>query len=342
MLTNRSTRTWMPAALLALPLLITGFACSSESTQSAQAGPQEEFARLAGGEPTTYGIDDVVATNATAPLPPVEEAQPLTEPQVQEPAAQAGFLLPELGLAAGDGRDHMAEGESLYQQGRYLEAAAHLQVAVEEDPAAWYRPYLLGLALWKAGDLEGATSNLERAAGMRPEFVRAEINLARVLNERGLYEEALAASERAVARAPENPLAHYLRGRSLANQGRVEEGREALRTSLDLDPGNGDVWNRLGLLLLRRGEISEAVTALETAASLNPGPAYIQNNLGLAYERSGRLDEAARRFAAGLAAGGDKSRLQTNLARVQALLGVPVLPGEENPEDATEMAVLQP
>ena len=337
MLKIRDSRTLIPAALLALPLMITGFACSPEPVETARDEPQEDFARLAGAEPTTYGIDDVVETSATVTLPAMNEPEPIPEPDVVEPVEQMGFLLPDLGLAAGDGRDHMAEGESLYGQDRHLEAAAHLQVAVEEKPEQWYASYLLGLSLWKAGDLEGATSSLERAAGLRPEFVRTEINLARVLNERALYDEALAASDRAVALEPDHPLAHYLRGRSLANLGQVEEARVALRTSLDLEPGNGDVWNRLGLLLLRQGETAEAVTVLETAVSLKPDPAYIQNNLGLAYERSGRLDEAAQRFAAGLAAGGDTTRLAVNLERVQAVLGEP-MPGDP----VTELAVLEP
>ncbi|MCZ6746084.1 MAG: tetratricopeptide repeat protein [Acidobacteria bacterium] len=342
MLKTRDSRTWIPVALLTLPLIMVGSACSPEPTETAREKPREEFARLAGADPTTYGIDEVMETDATLALAAMDESQTPGSPALEVPVERRGFLLPELGLAAGDGRDHMAEGESLYSQGRHLEAAAHLQVAVEEKPAAWYRSYLLGLALWKASDLEGAADSLRRAAGMRPEFVRTKINLARVLNERELYGEALAAADRAVVIDPDNPLAHYLRGRSLANLGRVQDATAALRTALDLDPDNGDVWNRLGLLLLRHGEVHEAVTVLETAVSLNPGPAYIQNNLGLAYERSGRLDEAAQQFATGLAAGGDPARLEINLARVQALLGGAGVGGDEEDSVATELAVLTP
>jgi Flp pilus assembly protein TadD len=327
-------------ALLALPLMIAGSACNSEPVETAGEKPREEFARLAGADPTTYGIDEVMEAGATLSLPAVDESPVPAESEV--PVERKGFLLPDLGLAAGDGRDHMAEGESLYSQGRHLEAAAHLQVAVDEDPEAWYRSYLLGLALWKAGDLEGATGSLRRAAEVRPQFVRTKINLARILNERELYGEALAAADRAAVIAPDNPLAHYLRGRSLANLDRVEDATTALRTSLDLEPDNGDVWNRLGLLLLRHGDVPEAVTALERAVSLNPGPAYIQNNLGLAYERTGRLHEAAQRFAAGLAASGNPARLEINLARVQVLLGVPEAGGDEDAGTATELAVLTP
>lgn len=342
MLTTRDSRIWMPVAFLALPLMMAGSACSSEPMETAREKPGEEFARLAGADPTTYGIDEVMNAAATLPLPAMDEPRMPEETAVEAPAERRGFLLPDLGLAVGDGRDHMAEGASLYSLGRHLEAAAHLQVAAEEEPEAWYPSYLLGLALWKAGDLEGASESLRRAAGMRPEFVRTRINLARILNERELYGEALAAADRAVVMAPDNSLARYLRGRSLANMGRVQDAKVALRTSLDLDPENGDVWNRLGLLLLRHGEVQEAVTVLETAISLNPGPAYIQNNLGLAYERSGRLHEAARRFATGLAAGGDPVRLEINLARVQALLGGAGVGGDEEDRDATKMAILNP
>jgi len=342
MLKTRDSRTWMPVALLTLPLLVASSACSPEATETAQEKPREEFARLAGADPTTYGIDEVMAAEKTLTLPSSHESPAPVEADVTEPVERRGFLLPNLGLVAGDGRDHMAEGEALYRQGRHLEAAAHLEVAVAEEPEAWYRSYFLGLALWKAGDLDGAEVSLRRAGEMRPEFVRTKINLARVLNESEQYGKALAAADRAVVLDPDSAGAHYLRGRSLANMGRVEDATAALGTSLALDPENGDVWNRLGLLLLRHGELSEATAALETAASINPGLSYIQNNLGLAYERSGRLDDAASRFAAGLAVGGDSQRLEINLARVQSLVGDPGQGGHAEERLATEMAVLKP
>lgn len=340
MFKTRDSRTWLPVALLTLPLMMAGLACSPEPVETAHETPREDFARLAGADPTTYGIDEVMEASATLTPPAMSEVGSPVSLAEDAPEERRGFLLPDLGLVAGDGRDHMAEGASLYGQGRHLEAAAHLQVAVEEDPAAWYRSYFLGLALWKAGDLEGAEESLRRAAGMRPEFVRTRINLSRVLNESERYGEALAAADRAVVMDPENAVAHYLRGRSLANMERVQDATEALRTSLDLNPENGDVWNRLGLLLLRHGEIAEAVTVLERAVALNPGLAYIQNNLGLAYERSGRLDDAAHRFATGLAVGGDSQRLELNLARVQGLLGGPGVDGHGEVPVARALAVL--
>ncbi len=336
-------RMHLPAGLVILGLALLGPGCSREqavdevgagSATAAKAGPVDRRS-------ASYGIDEVIPASVPAgmgeSLPVGEAAMPLAE----EPGLQPDFLLPELELAAGDGRDHMGEGQRLFNDRRFLEAAAHLQVALEEKPEGWYAAYLLGLSLWKSGDLQGAESALRRAGEAHPAFSRTHVNLSRVLNEAGDYEAALAAADEALGHEPQSASAHYLRGRSLANLGRHLEAESALRQSLEQDEANGDVWNRLGLLLLRQERFSEALPALEEAAQQLPGRVYVHNNLGLVYERLGRFQDAADVYARGMALEDERGRLAANLDRVRAVLGLDPWTGKTE-EAERVVAELQP
>ncbi|MFQ5718210.1 MAG: tetratricopeptide repeat protein [Acidobacteriota bacterium] len=249
-------------------------------------------------DPSVYGIDEVVAAMApeTVPVPSPDDT-----------------------YVAGEEGDPRADGLRLFGQRQYLEAATALSLATRRQPGDWYTDYLLGLALWKSGDLEGAVDSLSRSAARKDDFARTHINLARVLNDAGQFSDALAAARRAVSLAPDNPVALYLAGRSLANLGRTDEAEQMLQASLRLDPENGEVLNRLGLLYLRHGRFAAAVGLLEEAVRRAPQRGYIHNNLGLCYEQLGRMSDARAEFAAGLEVGGDEARLQANLTRVETL-----------------------
>jgi Flp pilus assembly protein TadD len=329
MLPTLEARRPMTAIILTLSLTLVAAGCTGDETGGEVppvANQQPTTAtdnRTVSHSPSTYGIDEVVTASMTMEtLFDVEQVEGQVEQGPALEVGEPGFLLPDLGLVAGDGADHQTEGETLYQQRQFLAAAAHFQVAVEEKPGAWYSSYLLGLSLWKAGDLDGAASALQRASQENPEFPRTQVNLSRVFNDAGRFGEALAAADRAAAMDSENATAHYLRGRSLANLSRFADAESALQSSLQLDPGNGDVWNRLGLMLLREGRDEEALVALERALASGPATVYMHNNLGLVYERSGRLKDAEQQFMAGLAVGGDAPRLTSSLARVRDVLGV--------------------
>ncbi len=335
---RRAPRPVLSAAAALAPLLL--LACGGEEPPPARS------------RPSSYGIDEVTpaSARATTPRPPIPSpplAPPTDVPKTGSPDGatdreKSGFLLPELGIAPGDGGDHLGQGQQLFARRGYLEAAAHLSVAAEESPESWYVHYLLGLSLWKAGDLDGGEGGLRRAAELNPGFPKTFVNLSRLLNDAGRHGEALAAADRAVDLVPDDPTGLYLRGRSLANLGRNHEAEEALRASLRLDPHGGHVHNRLGLLLLQQERFQEAVTPLEKAAELLPEVAYVRNNLGMAYERTGRTREAAAQYAQGVRLDGEHPRLLANLERIRPLLDHdPLLALGEVEQKSPERAALE-
>jgi tetratricopeptide (TPR) repeat protein len=78
----------------------------------------------------------------------------------------------------------------LSELGRYDEAIAHFQDALNTAPDFADAEYSLGEALAKRGQTEEAVAHFRKALALNARFADAEFNLGRVLAERGQLDEA--------------------------------------------------------------------------------------------------------------------------------------------------------
>ena len=265
---------------------------------------------LVGGALITGCADDakddggaMQASIATSPVPPVPT------------------VAPELTLTPVDGATATAawkEGVVLFRNGAYAEASDKLKSAVAGKPEDAYRRYLLGLALWKAGDRDGAATSLVESARLDGTRSKTWINLARVRNDLGDRSGALEAAEKALELDPTSADALHQKGRALMELNRGDEALVALTAARGLDAGNGYVANTLGLLLIQIGRPAEAIEPLETAKTRLPHIAFVRNNLGVAYERTGRMDEAKSEYLAAVDAGDAGGKAMRSLVRLGA------------------------
>src|SRR6185295_15447141 len=180
--------------------------------------------------------------------------------------------------------------------------------------------YLLGLALWKSGQLDEAEGEMVRSAGINDQSLKTWINLARVRLDRREFDGALEAADKAVAIDGQSSDALHQRGRALDGLNRGDEAVATLEQARSLSPENGYIANTLGYLLLRRGKPEDAVPHLEAARDRLPQVAYVRNNLGVAYERTGDVHRAAEEFRAALQAGDSEGKASASLARIEPLL----------------------
>jgi Flp pilus assembly protein TadD len=145
-----------------------------------------------------------------------------------------------------------------------------LTLAVAGSPDDAYRRYLLGLALWKSGDLPGAEDALVESVKRDGSRLKTWVNLARVRNERGDRTGALEAAEKGLDLDPTSADVLHQKGRALMELGRGPEALDALQTAHDLDVDNGYIANSLGLLLIQLGRPGDAVPTLEIAKTRLP------------------------------------------------------------------------
>lgn len=212
------------------------------------------------------------------------------------------------------------EGIALFDRGEYPGAVERLRVGISGRPDDAYAHYLLGLALFKSGEVELAEESLARSSELSPSSVRTWVNLARVRMERDDAEGALHAAQTALTLVADDANALHQRGRAEAALGREEDAVATLRLAHDADPENGWIANTLGYELIRTGRPQDAVGLLEQAKEKLPEVAFVRNNLGVAYERTGRLADAVVEYRAAVEAGDPLGKAAASVARLEPLV----------------------
>lgn len=232
------------------------------------------------------------------------------------PAAVAPVEAVPAGPTIDPDRDPLEAGVAAYAARDWEEAVAYLTIAAVDHPDRGYDRYMLGLALWKAGELDLAADEMAAAVDLSPGFAKARINLSRIQNDREEFEAALEAARGAIDVAPEQAAPHFLEARSLRNLGRRAEAIASVERALAIDPGHGYARNLYGLMLLESGHAEQAVESLRLAAEACPEVPFIRNNLGMALERSGLREEAIAEYRKAVDLDPSHGRAADNLARL--------------------------
>ncbi|XP_046472791.1 protein O-mannosyl-transferase Tmtc2 [Neodiprion pinetum] len=127
------------------------------------------------------------------------------------------------------------------------------------------------------------------------------------------------------------PKAYGNLGSVLSAQGRTTEAEEAFTQALRYRPNMADVHYNLGILQQGRKNYEEAILSYQRAIHFRPSLAQAYVNLGAALISAGRGTEAAAilRTGASLDGSGLKDRRAHEAARVQALLQLGALYGDQ-------------
>jgi tetratricopeptide (TPR) repeat protein len=168
------------------------------------------------------------------------------------------------------------------------------------------------------------------ASKLRPGHAMPYIEKARVLIGMGYHGRARTHAERGVELYPSSSLAWNTLGRVELGEGDLEAAVAAFRRAAEVNEDNSYAWNNLGLSLLELGRYGEAADALEIATSGLEPEAFMWNNLGMTYEHLGQLDRARAAYRQGMHLG--SARAETNLDRLEGVLELPSLEGDEDPE----------
>lgn len=149
---------------------------------------------------------------------------------------------------------------SLYESGKYPDAAAQLEKLVKEVPESFEVQELLGLVYSAQSQDAKATQFLQKAVSLQPRSAPARTSLAM----------------------------------NLVRLGKNELATEQFRKAVELDPGSFETNNNLGEALARSNKVAEAIPYLEKAAQIDPSSYDNAYDLALAYLQTGRLADARR------------------------------------------------
>ena len=184
---------------------------------------------------------------------------------------------------------HLILSNVLYEQGRYAEALAPADVAVEQVPESFevHAHANLGRILNALGQYEEAEPHLRRATALDPQAKSAHFSLGAALYGQGQYAEALASTRVAIEQDPDFVKAHFNLGVILSALERFEEAELHLRRAIALNPQDMDASQELAEVLLRMGQDAQDNEQPETAAEY-----YMR-----AFETAPRHAKAIRRLA---------------------------------------------
>jgi adenylate cyclase len=186
--------------------------------------------------------------------------------EAEQAGARAVALAPQLA------ETHTSTAWVLSLSGRFDEAAAEFEQALERDPGLYEALYLFGRSRFAEGKVEEAADLMERAHVARPDEFQAQSLRAMMLRALGrtgdarvAAAEALRLAERHLELNPGDVRALYLRAQELVELDRIDEARGVADRVLAMEPEDSSVLYNVACLYAKVGETGRAFDALEAA-----------------------------------------------------------------------------
>jgi serine/threonine protein kinase/tetratricopeptide (TPR) repeat protein len=198
-------------------------------------------------------------------------------------------LMRRLGPAGDAGaraREVLAEAETLCGPSpalaRELRAAGGGSAAAGDDqPRTFAGHVALGRSLLRAGELDRAAAELERAVELRPQDLWAQFYSGVCAYRRGRPSEAVGFFRVAVALAPEFAEVYHNRALALAACGKRDDARRDYDRALRVAPSLAAAALNRGVLHYEAGRYEKALADLERALRQGADPAAAHYNLAL-------------------------------------------------------------
>jgi tetratricopeptide (TPR) repeat protein len=158
----------------------------------------------------------------------------------------------------------------------------------------------LGLALGASGRYDEAAAHFDKALQIDPNFYDGLVGMGVTRQIQGRLPEAIDYFQAAIRSQPDAPKAHVQLAHALWKQNHDQAALEEMRRASQLAPKDADIRADLGLALQLVGRIPEAIEQFHEALRMNPYDAETHANLGLALLASGKPRESIPEFEAAL------------------------------------------
>ena len=285
-------------------------------------------------------------------------ARPSTASTGPPPFVRLGLLRETPGAAPVFAPALYSNGFRLLHAGRYDEAVASFQQAVEHDPLAAIDDTLdervRAAGELREGNLAGAIARLERALTKWPDASelhrvlavayaaderygqsleqltaaiqrdsrdeRSRLTMAEILSASGSADAAERVLLETIALMPESAQAQYRLARLYQSQSRVPAALAAFTSSTEgaVLVGRDSLHETIAALRVNEGEFGEAIAAYRLELQVNPNNGAAHRRLGDLYAQDGRLGESLAECAAALLI--DPRDADAHASRAQTLL----------------------
>ena len=168
-------------------------------------------------------------------------------------------------------RKMAADAEALVAARKHDEAVAAFEALLARGVASPGDVHFrIGQIYADKKDYANAEAAFLKALELKPDLVRAKMELANVYQVTGKADKAAELMAAAQAGAANDAGALYAAGIVHVNAGRYPEASEALKKAIAIDPNLADAYYHLGTIAVNQNNAAEAVANLEKYLSLNP------------------------------------------------------------------------
>ncbi|MBD2553871.1 tetratricopeptide repeat protein [Limnothrix sp. FACHB-708] len=137
---------------------------------------------------------------------------------------------------------------------------------VQTDHVTWNDR---GNELFHLGRYEEAIASCDKAIQFKPDYHIAWHNRGLALNELGRYEEAIASCDKAIQFKPDDHVAWHSRGVALNELGRYEEAIASYDKAIQFKPDSHYPWYGKAVCYVKQGQVDKAIDHLRQAIKLN-------------------------------------------------------------------------
>lgn len=176
-------------------------------------------------------------------------------------------------------RPHSNYGVALYDAGDIDGAIQQYIAALKIHPNDADVLNNLGNALMKENNFDLAIQYFSKALDISPRYVKARSNLATALIAQNHLAEAVGQLKKVLAIDPNNLEAHVNLGAALARMNKLEEAVAHYKAAIRIDPSCAEAYNNMGTLMVLQHQYKKAMTLYEQALEVNPGYKDAQENL---------------------------------------------------------------
>ncbi len=145
-------------------------------------------------------------------------------------------------------KDVAEEANTLFQQGKFDEAAAKYQLIMNSYPESLYAVSNIAVVRFQQGRYPVAEEHLRRAVKLAPQDAFSHSILGIVLYQQGKFDEAVQVLSRASALDPNDPKTRNYLGIAASQKGWQEAAEQECRKAIELDPQYGDAHFNLAVI----------------------------------------------------------------------------------------------
>jgi tetratricopeptide (TPR) repeat protein len=153
-----------------------------------------------------------------------------------------------------------------------------------------------GDALTDEGRYADALASYDRALEMEPDFAEAWDGKGDALMMTGSYDKAVRSYERALSIDPASAESWYHKGNALQMLLGFEEALGCYEEAVRIEPSFAEAWNRKGVILNRLGRYYEALESFDRALAIEPGYAAAWNSKSWAHQMLGEAQAAKEAY----------------------------------------------